>query len=76
MNHFKSEEWIDFVNRATTQEHVAAMQKHLAAGCKKCAEQVALWQKVRKLATAKSAYQPPDQAVRSVGVVFQHDGMG
>jgi hypothetical protein len=70
MNHFKTEEWIDFVNRASTQEHFEAMQKHLAAGCKKCAEQVALWQKVRNLATTESAYQPPEQAVRTAGTMF------
>jgi hypothetical protein len=70
MNHFRTEEWIDFVNQASTQEHVEAMEKHLAAGCKKCAEQLALWQKVRSLASAESAYQPPEQAVRSATAMF------
>jgi CheY-like chemotaxis protein len=32
MNHFRAEEWIDLVNRTTTQEQMAAMQDHLASG--------------------------------------------
>lgn len=32
MNHFRAEEWIDLVNRTTTQEQMAAMQELLASG--------------------------------------------
>ena len=70
MNHFRAEEWIDLVNRVTTKEQTAAMQKHLAAGCKECAEHVALWQKVHNFAASESTYQPPEQAVRSAGALF------
>src|SRR6202007_42479 len=70
MNHFRAEEWIDLVNRVTTEEQTVAMQKHLAAGCKECAEQVAVWQKVHNLAASESTYQPPEQAVRNVGALF------
>lgn len=74
MKHFKTEEWVDFVNRTTTQEQGAAMQKHLASGCQRCAEQVALWQKVRNLATAESAYQPPEPSVRTASAMFSRAG--
>jgi hypothetical protein len=70
MNHFRAEEWIDLVNRVTTKEQTAAMQKHLAAGCQECAEQVSVWQKVHNFAASESTYQPPAQAVRSAGALF------
>lgn len=70
MEHFRTEDWIDLVNQVTTQEQTAAMQKHLASGCKKCAEQVALWQKVHNFTASEPAYQPPEGAVRSAGALF------
>jgi hypothetical protein len=70
MEHFRTEDWIDLVNQVTTQEQTAAMQKHLAAGCKKCAEQVALWQKVHNFAASEPTYQPPEHAVRSAEALF------
>ena len=76
MKHFKTEEWVDFVNRVTTQEQADGMQKHLAAGCKQCAEQVALWQKVRKFAVAESEYQPSRHAVHGAQAVFGAAGRG
>jgi hypothetical protein len=70
MKHFKTEEWVDFVNRATSQEQADGMQKHLESGCKKCEAQVALWQKVRKFTSAEPAYQPPEREVRGAGAMF------
>jgi hypothetical protein len=74
MKHFRTEEWVDFVNRATTQEQTESMQRHLAAGCKKCGEQLALWRKVRKLAAGEPGYQPSEQAVRGAGAMFRTAG--
>lgn len=73
MKHFKTEEWVDFVNRTNTQEQATAMQKHLA-GCRQCAEEVALWQKVRTFATAEPAYQPRKQEVRTAAAMFSTAG--
>jgi hypothetical protein len=70
MNHFRAADWIDLVNRVTTKEQTAAMQEHLAAGCKECAEQVSVWQKVHNFAVSESTYQPPAEAVRSAGALF------
>ena len=71
MKHFQKEEWVDFVNGTVNQEQRKEMQRHLAAPCRSCAAQVALWQKVRDFCAAEAAYQPPEQAVRAAGVMFR-----
>jgi len=70
MKHFEAEEWVDFVNRATSPEQMEAIQKHLVAGCEKRAKHMALRRKVRSLATAESAYLPPEQAVQEAAALF------
>jgi hypothetical protein len=74
MKHFKTVEWVDFVNRACLQEQTDLMQKHLESGCEKCAKEVARWRKVRSFATAEPAYQPPEQAVRTADDIFGSAG--
>jgi hypothetical protein len=69
MNHFRAEEWVDFVNRATSPEQMEAIQKHLVTGCEKRAKHVALRRKVRSFATAESAYLPPQQAVQEAAAM-------
>jgi hypothetical protein len=64
MKHYSTEEWVDFVNQIVTSGQQQAMQKHLAAGCKRCMETVSLWQKVSKTAAAEANYQPPADTVR------------
>lgn len=64
MKHFKTEEWVDFVNQVATKSQQTAMQKHLATGCMRCTKTVSLWQKVSKAAAAEASYQPPADAVR------------
>ena len=76
MKHFKAEEWVDFVNRATSPEQMEAIQKHLAAGCEKLAKHVALRRKARSFATAESAYLPPEQAVQEAALFGPARGAG
>jgi hypothetical protein len=70
MEHFKAEEWVDFVNRATSPEQMEAIQEHLAGGGKKGAKHATLWRRVGNLTTAEAAYQPPAQGVREDRAVF------
>ena len=70
MKHFTTEEWIDFVNQAASHDKQATMQRHLETGCKRCGEEVALWQKVRKIAAAEPIYQPPLESVRAARAAF------
>lgn len=70
MKHFSPEEWVDFANQTASHERAQVMQKHLETGCSKCAQQAMLWQKVRALATAETAYQPPEGTVRAANALF------
>jgi hypothetical protein len=70
MKHFKAAESIDFFNRATSREQMEAIQKHLARGCEKRAKLVALRRKAGSFATAASAYQPSEQALRETAAMF------
>jgi hypothetical protein len=75
MKHFSTEEWVDFVNQALTADQTEAMQKHLATGCKHCAETVSVWQKVKKVATTEASYQPAPDALRIAKAAFAASGL-
>jgi hypothetical protein len=70
MKHFTTEEWINFVNRVTSQKQQEAMQKHLGTGCKRCMDTVSLWQRVRNTAALEASYQPPAADVRIAKAAF------
>jgi hypothetical protein len=74
MKHFTTEEWIDFVNQVSSPKRREAMQQHLGAGCKRCVETVALWQKVHSTAAVEASYQPPAQDVRIAKAAFAAAG--
>src|SRR5712692_5887207 len=74
MKHFTTEDWIDFVNQMNTPKQQETMKKHLGAGCKRCMETVALWQKVHNRAAAEASYQPPATDVRIAKAAFSVAG--
>jgi hypothetical protein len=74
MKHYKTEEWVDFVNQVASSGQQTAMQKHLESGCKSCAETVSLWQKVRNSAAAEASYQPLAESVRIAKAAFATAG--
>jgi len=75
MKHFATQEWVDFVNHVASNDQQAAMQKHLATGCKRCTETVSLWQKVSKTAAVEVSYQPPPDTVRLAKAAFVTSGL-
>jgi hypothetical protein len=75
MKHFRTQEWIDFVNHVVKGNQQEAMQIHLATGCKRCTETFSLWQKVSKTAAAEASYQPPAVSVRLAKAAFATAGM-
>jgi hypothetical protein len=74
MEHFTTEEWIDFANQVVPQRKHEAMRKHLGSGCKRCTEQMALWQKVRDTAASEADFQPPANTVRIAKAAFAAAG--
>jgi len=75
MKHFATQEWVDFVNHVASNDQQAAMQRHLATGCKRCTETVSLWQKVSKTAAVEASYQPPPDTVRLAKAAFVTSGL-
>src|SRR5216683_5447677 len=74
MKHFTTKEWINFVNRVTSQKQQEAMQKHLGTGCKRCMDTASLWQRVRNTAALEASYQPPAADVRIAKAAFAAAG--
>jgi hypothetical protein len=74
MKHFKTEEWIDYVNQVASPKQLEAMRKHLGTSCKRCMEAAALWQKVQNTAAREAAYQPSQADVRLAKVAFSAAG--
>jgi hypothetical protein len=68
--HYSTEEWVDFVMRQTPQPEMSAMQSHLNAGCKKCANIASLWSRVGQVASRESSCEPPASAVEHVRQTF------
>lgn len=75
MEHFLTEEWVDFVNQVLISGQRNAMQEHLATGCKRCMETVSVWQKVSKMAAAEHSFQPSPDAVRMAKAAFAASGL-
>src|SRR6266478_6182894 len=75
MEHFTTENWIDFVNQAVDAGEKKLMEQHLKQGCKRCAETVSLWQRVRQSAASEVSYQPPEDAVRIAKATFAGAGL-
>lgn len=74
MKHFKTEEWIDFVNQMLSGDQKRDMQTHLES-CKRCTKEVSKWQRVRQSAAEEKRYQPPADVLRVVKAAFAGSGL-
>ena len=76
MDHYPEQLLIDFVRRVPVLNaqsglsENAALQSHLARGCKDCTAILHVWQRVQRMAAAESSYRPPENAVRMVKMEF------
>jgi hypothetical protein len=75
MEHFTTENWIDFVNQAVDTNEKQSMEQHLKQGCKRCMKTVSLWQRVRQSAASEANYQPPEDALRLAKAAFAGAGL-
>jgi len=75
MEHYSTEEWVDYVNQVTPIERRDAMQQHMTA-CGACAETAALLQKVHDRAAVEAAYQPHANTLRMAKAAFAASGYG
>jgi len=75
MEHFRTENWIDFVNQAVAVHEKSLMEQHLSQGCKRCRKTVSLWQRVGQYAALEAIYQPPLDSVRIAKATFAGAGL-
>jgi len=75
MEHFKTEQWIDFVNQTVSADEQMQMQQHLERGCQHCMNSVSIWQKVKHSAAAEASFQPPQDLVRLAKAAFATAGL-
>src|SRR5437667_329415 len=48
MNHFTTEEWIDYANEVLAEPKKVQLRKHLDDGCRSCLRMAAMWGGVRR----------------------------
>jgi len=70
MNHFDISKWADFVRGLIEESAQAAMERHLASGCRKCRHTAELLRKLVTAARNDSQVQVPDYALRCARANF------
>jgi hypothetical protein len=70
VKHFDIAKWTDFVRDSVGEAERAAMQAHLASGCRKCRHTAELLRKVAAAARRHSQVQVPDYALRCARAIF------
>ncbi len=70
MNHFEIHQWTDFVRGSAGEAERAAMQAHLASGCRKCRHTTDLLHKVAAATRSDAQVQVPDYALRCARAIF------
>jgi hypothetical protein len=70
MNHYPSDQWIDFINGKLPQAEREAMQLHLDRGCYDCQDIAQTWQRVQEAARRELLYQIPEGVVGYVKDAF------
>ena len=64
--HFTEEDCVDLARQQGGPEERARLERHLDAGCERCAETLGLWSDVQGLAAREATYRPPEDVVRQV----------
>ena len=70
MKHYKTEEWVDFVNEKVALEQSTKMQAHLKTGCQQCSQSAALWRRVREAAGREKDVQVPESVLQHIRNAF------
>jgi anti-sigma factor RsiW len=69
-DHFKLEEWAEFVRGQVRPEDRARMERHLQEGCSDCAQTLELWKGVLDAASREAAFEPPDNVLRCAKALY------
>lgn len=76
MPHYSLEKWVDFARNVVREDEKVEMQSHLETGCTSCSKELAMWQRLQKVARREPAYSPSEGAVRTVNASFSNRSTG
>ncbi len=68
--HFRPEEWVDFVSGTASPGQAQILRNHLQQGCGACAKTLQLWSRVRATAKRDASYEIPRFALQNVRSAF------
>jgi hypothetical protein len=70
MEHFSTEEWIDFARGIDRKEKTTSLREHIDRGCSKCIKTLETWRKIVNFANQEKNYEPPAYALRAATTSF------
>lgn len=70
MRHYTHLEWADLARGVSSKEDERVMRSHLETGCRKCAKEFAIWERVSLAAKRQLAIEPSQGAVRQAKAMF------
>jgi hypothetical protein len=70
MEHFCTQDWVDFVRESTNSERALEMQQHLDEKCPECLKNMNTWRVVMQHTRQSSRTGPPDASLRAVRAGF------
>lgn len=70
MEHFATEEWIDFARGIDRKEKTAKMREHLNHGCARCSKTLETWRLIVNFAKQQENCEPPAYALQAVKTSF------
>jgi hypothetical protein len=71
MEHFSTEDWIDYVRGIDRKEVGNEMKQHLDRGCVACNKAEQTWRQIVNLAKQENTYEPPAWAMDAVMASFR-----
>lgn len=66
MEHFVSEDWVDFARKVASQEKRKVMEEHLNSGCETCRTALNFWEETQRSAIREPLYEPPNHLLCTV----------
>jgi hypothetical protein len=70
MTHYSDWQWTDYARGLVEDGVRAAMDTHLASGCRRCGRTVDVLRNVAQMAQGESSYEPPAQAIRNARAIY------
>jgi hypothetical protein len=71
VEHFSTQNWVDFVRKTANRQTTSEMQQHLDAACPPCSQSLHLWRFVMQQVNRKRRPEPPESSLHAVKAGFR-----